>query len=199
MIRLLIAAAVAVAVCWLGGFGWFLYSASHDNASSATADAIVVLTGGPDRVETGFRLLVEGAAQRLLISGAGDKTDLADLAHLGGIDPLALERHITLGHAAHSTRGNALETASWVRDQRVGTLLVVTSWFHMPRALVELRRAMPEVATLAYPVGRLDPAELIRGGMTRRVIGEYHKYLASLVGFNAMPFTVVTRETGCTR
>ena len=33
----------------------------------ARADAIVVLTGGPERIETGFRLLVEGRHGALAI------------------------------------------------------------------------------------------------------------------------------------
>ena len=64
-------------------------------------------------MEVALRLLADGAAERLLVSGAGEKTDLAALAHLAGVDPAPLEQQITLGHAAHSTRGNALETVAW--------------------------------------------------------------------------------------
>jgi uncharacterized SAM-binding protein YcdF (DUF218 family) len=186
VLRLLIAAIVAGAVCWLAGFIGFLCIASRTAPPARRVDAIVVLTGGPDRVEVAFRLLLDGVADRLLISGAGEKTGLDILAHLANIDPAPIEQQITLGHAAHSTHGNALETASWAREQGVGSLLVVTSWFHMPRALVELRRAMPAVSARPYPVGRLDSAELARGGTARRVIGEYHKYLAALAGFTTV-------------
>ena len=188
LLRLLIATAVAGTGTWLAGFGWFLYLASLGTPPPPHVDAIVVLTGGPDRVEVALRLMADAAADRLLISGAGERTDLAALAHIAGIDTDPLEQQITLGHAAHSTRGNALETAAWVQDQGVGTLLVVTSWFHMPRALIELRRAMPAVTIHPYPVGRLDPGELTNGSEARRVIGEYHKYLAAWAGLSAPPF-----------
>jgi uncharacterized SAM-binding protein YcdF (DUF218 family) len=185
--RLLIAATAGAAAAWLAGFGWFIYLITQPASSPRHADAIVVLTGGPDRVEVAFRLLADGAADRLLVSGVGEKTDLADLAHLAGIDPAPFEQQITLGYAARSTRGNAREIASWAREKGVGTLLVVTSWFHMPRALLELRLAMPAVAPQPYPVGRLDVAEFAHGSGARRVIGEYHKYLATLAWLAASP------------
>jgi uncharacterized SAM-binding protein YcdF (DUF218 family) len=190
LIRLVLAGAAVVPAIWLGGFMSFLYFASRDAPPPPHVDAIVVLTGGPDRVEVALRLLSTGAADRLLVSGAGEKTDFADLAHLAGIDPAPLEPLVTLGHAARSTRGNALETASWAAEQSVGTLLVVTSWFHIPRALVELRRAMPMVTIHPYPVGRPGIAELTHPGGARRLIGEYHKYLAALSGLTASPFVL---------
>ncbi len=109
-------------------------------------------TGGPDRVEVALRLLAGGGAERLLISGAGERTDLPVLARFAGIDPAPLEQRITMGYTAHSTRGNASETAAWVRENKVATLLVVTGWFHMPRALVELRCAMPEATDIPIPL-----------------------------------------------
>jgi uncharacterized SAM-binding protein YcdF (DUF218 family) len=199
LIRLSIAIVVAGASAWFAGFGWFLYLATRDAPPAPHVDAIVVLTGGPDRVEVALRLLVDGAADRLLVSGAGEKTDLAILAHRAAIDPVPLESQITLGHAAHSTRGNALETASWAHDQGVGTLLVVTSWFHMPRALLELRRALPAVTAHPYPVGRFDAAELANGSGARRVIGEYHKYLAAIAGLTASPLVQTALGTEAAR
>ena len=189
----------AVATAWLTGFGWFLYLGVRDIAPPPHVDAIVVLTGGPDRVDIALRLLSTGAADRLLVSGAGEKTDLADLAHLSGLNPAPLEQQITLGHAARTTRGNALETASWAQAGQVRTLLVVTTWFHMPRALVELRRAMPALTLLPYPVGQLRTEELIHAGGVRRLIGEYHKYLAALSGLTASPLVVAAWGAGPAR
>jgi uncharacterized SAM-binding protein YcdF (DUF218 family) len=186
-LRRVSAMATAVAAAWITGFGWFLYLGARDIAPPPHADAIVVLTGGPERVDVALRLLSTGAADRLLVSGAGEKTDVSDLAHLSGMDPAPLEQQITVGHAARTTRGNALETASWARAEKVRTLLVVTTWFHMPRALVEMRRAMPAQRLLPYPVGQLRTEELIQAAPLRRLIGEYHKYLAALSGLTASP------------
>jgi uncharacterized SAM-binding protein YcdF (DUF218 family) len=196
--RLFLTAGAGLTVAWVLGFGWFLHLATWDDRAIPHVDAIVVLTGGRDRVEVALHLLAGGAANRLLVSGAGDRTDLAVLAHLAGIDPAPLEQQITLGHAARSTRGNALETAAWSREQGIGSLLVVTAWFHMPRALLELRRALPEVTLHPYPVGRFGAADLARAGVAWRVIGEYHKYLAAAVGFTASPFASFTRGADLT-
>jgi uncharacterized SAM-binding protein YcdF (DUF218 family) len=196
LLRRLAAVAAGIATLWLLGIGWFLYLATREPPPPPPhVDAIVVLTGGPDRVEVALRLLLDGAGDRLLVSGAGEKTELPDLAHRAGIDPAPVEHQITLGHAAHSTLGNAQETAAWVREHGTGSVLLVTAWFHMPRALVELRRAMPAVTVHPYPVGRLDAEELTRGGMARRVIGEYHKYLAASCGLTALPLAVAVWGT----
>jgi len=195
-IRLLLAVGAATASAWLLGFGWFLHLAAQGAAPLRHVDAIVALTGGPDRVEVALRLFADGIADRLLVSGAGERTDLAALAHLAGVDPAPLEQLVTLGHTAHSTRGNALETAAWATDQRVASLLVVTTWFHTPRALVELRRAMPAVTVQPYPIGHFSTADLTRAGTARRVVGEYHKYLAALAGLTAFPLVISIWEAG---
>jgi uncharacterized SAM-binding protein YcdF (DUF218 family) len=195
LIRLLLAAGGGISVLWVLGLAWFLHLASREATPPSHADAIVVLTGGPDRVEVALRLLANGTADRLLVSGAGERTDFAALAHRAGLDPAPLEQQIKLGHAAHTTRGNAIETAAWAHDQGVDSLLVVTAWFHMPRAMVELRRAMPAVTVVAYPVGRLSSEELTRGGEVRRLIGEYHKYLAALTGLTASPLAIAAWGT----
>jgi len=193
-VRLMVGAG-GLALGWLLGFGWFLWLTSQSAAPAPAVDAIVVLTGGPDRVEVGLRLLAGGTGRRLLVSGAGEKTDLAALARRAELDPAPLEQRITLGHAAHSTRGNALETADWAREHDTHSLLVVTSWFHMPRALVELRRAMPAVTILPYPVGHLDAGEFTHPGMARRLVGEYHKYLAALTGLTGLPLMIAAWGT----
>jgi uncharacterized SAM-binding protein YcdF (DUF218 family) len=199
MIRLLLAGCASVAALWLLGFAWFLYLALREVPPPPHTDAIVALTGGPGRVEVALRLLSIGAADRLLVTGAGEKTDLAVLARRAGLDPTPFAQQITLGHAARTTRGNALETAAWAREQDVGTLLVVTTWFHMPRALVELRRAMPGVTANPYPVGRVNAEDLAVRGTARRVIEEYHKYLAAVAGLTASPLAIAawgTESTG---
>ena len=175
-----------LALAWGVGFVWFLHLATLPAVPVAHADGIVVLTGGAERIEAGLRLLAGDRARSMLISGIGGKADLAALAHGSGVDTASLTDRITLGRAAMSTHGNALETATWVRDNRIGTLIVVTAWYHMPRALTELRRMLPGVTLLPEPVraqpkpGHADPSVT---GTTRLLIEEYSKYLVVLTGF----------------
>ncbi len=57
---------------------------------------------------------------------------------------------------AIDTIGNANETAGWIRSNGYQTILVVTNNYHMPRSLLELRRANPGISFIAYPVVNSD-------------------------------------------
>lgn len=167
------------------GFLWFLAEAAAvPSAPPARTDAIVVLTGGAERVETGLRLLEEGAAPRLLVSGAAARLTLAELARAHGREPAALAGRVSLGHAAATTIGNAAEAAAYAKAWGLSSIRVVTAGYHMPRALLELRRALPGMTLVPHPI---QPAGL-RDGSTPRLrawtlrVGEYLKYLAAAAG-----------------
>lgn len=171
------------------GFAHFLaLTASAPAGPWPAADGIAVLTGGAERVETGLRLLREGRGRVLLVSGAHRDVGLADVARLAAMQPEDLAGRVALGHLATSTRGNAAEIASWARAEGIHSLLVVTAGYHMPRALLELRRALPEVALLPHP---MLPAALREAGAAGRLrtwslLGrEYLKYLAVWSGIGS--------------
>jgi uncharacterized SAM-binding protein YcdF (DUF218 family) len=174
---------------WLGGFIWFLRAVQEPATHSSAADAIVVLTGGAERVETGFRLLDEGLAPRLFVSGVHPDSRLADLARGAGVDPAKLAGRVELGHAAASTRGNAVEIAAWARPRQIATIRLVTAGYHMPRARAELRRAMPGLRVQAHPV---TPARLRAEGAFWQprnwglLFGEYMKFLGAELGLSAI-------------
>ena len=168
----------------LAGFAWFLHAALVAAAAAGAADGIVALTGGAERVETALKLLAEGRARVLLVSGVGGATEFAALARRAGVDP-ALRVRVTLGRTAASTRGNAAETADWTRANGLRSLIVVTAGYHMPRALAELSRALPEVAL--YPVPVLPPAMREPGPNALRLLaGEYTKWLAAEAGLSSL-------------
>ncbi|MCA3351572.1 MAG: YdcF family protein [Roseomonas sp.] len=181
--------ALALLLLWLGGFIWFLRAVQEAAADVGAADAIVVLTGGTERVETGFRLLEEGAAPRLFVSGVHPDSRLADLARGAGVDPAKLTGRVELGHAAASTRGNAVEIAAWAKQRNVASIRLVTAGYHMPRARTELRRAMPGLHVQAHPV---TPSRLRAEGAFWRprnwglLLGEYMKFLGAEAGLSAI-------------
>ena len=170
---------ITLAVLWAAGFGWFVNKVAKERPVSPMphTDGIVVLTGGADRVRAGLRLLVQGAAPLLLISGAGPGTDLADFMPRGGVDARSAAAHITLGHAAHSTRGNARETAAWVTRHHLRSVMLVTADYHMPRALLELRRHLPGVRLIADPVQPPAMAHPARWPALKVLADEFCKYL----------------------
>ncbi len=122
------------------------------------ADAIVVLTGGTERVERAVELLSEGRAMRLLISGVHPGTTPKQIASITSGDMPLFECCIDLDRMALNTTGNATETAAWVREHGFKSLLVVTSAYHLPRAKTELAEVLPDVELVPYPVyqPRLD-------------------------------------------
>jgi uncharacterized SAM-binding protein YcdF (DUF218 family) len=168
---------------WVGGLLWFV----HDGLSQADdpalrTDAIVVLTGGRLRIETAVDLFGEGKAQKLFISGVNHHVDREALTRL--FEPVANRAQccIVLGHDADNTLGNARETAQWMRQERYSSLRLVTSWYHMPRSLLEFRQAMPDMRIVASPVfAKADPGEnRLTAWIDAAVltIGEYHKFVA---------------------
>lgn len=183
LFRWLRLAAVALFALWFGGLAAFVASGLSRRADpSARTDAIVVLTGGRLRLETGLRLLAAGAATTLFISGVNRRVDRDEL--LRALGPAAEKKAccIVLGHEAADTFGNARETAAWMRAEGYRSLRLVTSWYHMPRSLLEFERAMPAVRIVADPVfaPRLDPEGWWSWhGAPLLVIGEYGKYLAA--------------------
>jgi uncharacterized SAM-binding protein YcdF (DUF218 family) len=185
LVASLAAGLAALALAWTAGFVWFAHAAWTAGAEPPPyADGIVALTGGAERIETALKLLAEDRARLLLVSGVGGGVEFSPLAHRAGVDP-ALSDRVTLGRTAASTRGNAAETADWVRANGVGSLIVVTASYHMPRALAELGRTLPGVDL--HPVPVVSPALRQPGlGALRLLAGEYTKWLAAEAGLSGL-------------
>ena len=182
--RATVFAAAVVALAF--GFGFLRFAAGLQGLEAPPgrhADAMVVLTGGTDRISDAVDLLAGGQAGRLLITGVNPSTSPESLARrLPRIRGL-VDCCVTLGYQALDTTGNAAETAAWVRANRFRSLIVVTSNYHMPRALAEIGGRLRGVELLAHPVvsegARARPWWLSPHRI--RLIGsEYVKYLAVL-------------------
>jgi uncharacterized SAM-binding protein YcdF (DUF218 family) len=137
----------------IGGFFSFVNSLSRAEPSSLPkGDAIVALTGGTDRIPDAIGWLAQGHGERLLISGVSTQTSVDQLAQKSPRLKAWLTCCVDLDHQARNTVGNAEETRRWARGKGYRSLVVVTSSYHMPRALLELKRHMPETQFIAAPV-----------------------------------------------
>ncbi|MBV8939636.1 MAG: YdcF family protein [Alphaproteobacteria bacterium] len=199
LLRRMILCSLALALAWLLGLLGFVSLIPSPAADDAPAtDAIVVLTGGGGRIERGITLLAEGKAPLLFISGMENRAEPSRLLQqfLPGrpADPALAERIFT-GTEARNTIGNVAETARFIHAHHVRSFRLVTSAYHMPRALAEFHYGLPHARIVPVPVMPEDflLARWWRPGTleNQRVLSEYHKWLGAyarhaLIGLRRM-------------
>jgi uncharacterized SAM-binding protein YcdF (DUF218 family) len=172
-------AAVAVLLLTLG-FMWFIWRVpANEVVLDRDADGIVVLTGGASRITDAIELLAAGHGRRLLISGVNRSTNRSEISRLNPEFARIVRCCVDFDRSLN-TLGNAIETRRWSEARGFHSLIVVTSNYHMPRALVEIGHQLPDVALVPFPVVtdklRLEPWW---GNMatTRLLLLEYAKYI----------------------
>ena len=187
-------AAVAMALFVFFCLGFLVFvarlNALYVPDGAARMDAIVVLTGGKYRVAQSLELLRERQGKRLLISGVHPDTSMQSLISLVPEQADLLRCCVDLGREATSTVGNAWEAKRWVERGGYRRILLVTSNYHMPRSLMELRRAMPGVSLTPYPVFHEDiiVSDWWRDvGTAELLLKEYIKFIASAARAHLYP------------
>jgi len=170
---------------WLAGlllFAAFILTMDKPQTTTGDqADAIIVFTGGSKRIETGLTLLKQQQAPVLFISGVGPNLDIDTVYKLWSDDDSAETLCcFELGKKATNTIGNAIETKQWASDNHISSIILVTSDYHMPRAVIELRKEMPALSVSPYVV-KGGPDMLKNTHYWRLIFEEYHKTFYSLL------------------
>jgi uncharacterized SAM-binding protein YcdF (DUF218 family) len=187
--RVAVTAAIlgVIGLAFAAGFILFARTVASYNPSPANrGEAIVVLTGGELRLVAAAKLLSDGRGARLLISGVNPQTTLESLKRISKLSDRLFDCCVDIDFAS-STTGNADETKAWAQARGFKRLILVTSSYHMPRSLVELRRAMPGVTLIPYPVvpHRLHAQRWWTDAYTARVlVWEYVKFLPSAARYS---------------
>jgi uncharacterized SAM-binding protein YcdF (DUF218 family) len=179
VVLILIALAVFLIV---GIVRFFVVVTSYESSVGAQADAIVVLTGGKSRINAGMQLLQMRQAKRMLISGVHRDTSAKAI-----FDRFLEYRDlnsccIDIDRIAVNTAQNARETAKWMNHNGFKSLIVVTSDYHMPRALLEMKRAMPDIVLVPHAVGPVPipgKAGIDISEQTKMIVREYFKTMVS--------------------
>jgi uncharacterized SAM-binding protein YcdF (DUF218 family) len=178
------ALAIISAASAIGFFGFLYQLRSSEVPLDRRADGIVVLTGGSSRVSDAMELLGGGYGKRLLISGVHPTNAASDISRSLPESQSLLRCCVDLDRSAVNTRSNAEQTRRWAHERGFKSLIVVTSNYHMPRAIVELSHAMPDVQLIPFAVvgekWREEPWWM-SGPTLRLLISEYAKYLATEV------------------
>jgi uncharacterized SAM-binding protein YcdF (DUF218 family) len=183
-LRLIFDGLMVLLVMLLLGFFVFVRSVEREQRQTGyVADGIAVLTGGVSRIDEAMKLLAQGKAKRVLITGVyrgTTKEELEQLANQGG---QYFTCCVDIDKEARNTSDNATETSQWVAEKGYRSIFVVTSNYHMPRALAELARVMPTVVLIPHSVVD-NNVHLERWwnypGTTKLLLSEYLKYLPAL-------------------
>ena len=168
----------------IGFVGFLSQLRNGELKPSANADGIVVLTGGSSRVADAMELLANGFGKRLLISGVHPTNGVSDLARSLPDSETLLTCCVDLDRSAVNTRSNAVETRRWAHERGFRSLIVVTSNYHMPRAIVELSHEMPDIELIPFSVigdKWRDEPWWFSAPTLRLLLSEYAKYLAAEV------------------
>jgi uncharacterized SAM-binding protein YcdF (DUF218 family) len=167
--------------CWFLGllrYIWLIPALPPE----VTADAIVVFTGGADRIRTGCILFQKNYGTHLLISGVQPGVQQQDICAEINADPA----RITLDYKALNTLNNVLETKNWIESHGFQRVYLVTAHYHLPRAISLLKQELPNVDIIAYPVITQEfkqPYWWIQPRILLKFLREYHKFLLTQLHF----------------
>jgi len=167
---------------WLAGLLIFFFcvATADPKHPEANTDVVIVLTGGSNRIEEGLRLMADDRAKAMLVTGVHPNVTREMLINRwnGGEEAkIGLLKHccVFIEHKAASTEDNAEEALAWLNRNggpRGVNIRLVTSDYHMPRAKLLFRRAMPDAQIYTWPVKTKD---MMTRNFMRTLVTEYVK------------------------
>ena len=213
-----------VGIFWVLGFGLYLKNMDQVPMGSPSGDAIIVLTGGRDRIEEGLSLFEAGKAPILLISGVGRGVRLPEILKsdpklIDTFDAKATKgskvltykddqnRQIYLDYNPTTTKENALYTQEFIKKHKITKVHLVTANYHMARSLLEFKERIPGCEIYPHAVKVVQPFDLnwLENVKLRCLFfAEYHKLLGTwlrygvknmLIAFNLYPKSTQPLET----
>jgi uncharacterized SAM-binding protein YcdF (DUF218 family) len=159
-------------IAWALGFVWFA-AILPQPIGAGRSDAAIVLTGGEGRIPRALEVLGKGWVRRVMVSGVDSEVRPGEFAAEYAVAPRTMRCCVSIEQVSVDTRSNAREAASWIAANKVRSVRLVTSDWHMRRAAWELGQAAPGVE-IARDAVRTRPS-------LRILFVEYHKLIARRV------------------
>ena len=120
---------------------------------------IVILTGGTNRIKDGLNLIEDFKKSKkinykILVSGTGTGFTKSSLKKKLGpnFNPSLIKCCIDLDSVSKNTFTNASETFKWARKNDIKEFILITSNYHMPRAILEFKNIMPKLKIYTYAI-----------------------------------------------
>jgi uncharacterized SAM-binding protein YcdF (DUF218 family) len=126
-----------------------LLSRRDPGPQARPADAIFVLTGGEGRIQEGYRAWSGGAARELYILGAGRRIPIARIVPEASRIPSEALSRIHVEGWSVNTLENAFSAKSAVGEGKYSSVILVTSDYHVPRAVLAFRKVLPKDVSLS--------------------------------------------------
>lgn len=155
----------------------FAYKTFSLKSRDIATDAIVVLTGGLGRVDEGVRLYRAGKSSWLILAGVDPSVRKADLYREKRGDRSSSK--VILEQTSRNTLENALYARELILENRISSIRLITSRYHMKRATLFFREVLPkDIAIYPHPVDsrNLLPDWWGHAGSFRLLLSEFYKY-----------------------
>lgn len=179
--KIIVAAVIADVFfwAWFAGFVWFsIIINGYGIQENVKTEAVVVLTGGKNRVSEAVKILNNNLADKLFISGVSNKVSINNIENTIGAKILYPERTY-LGYKAKNTIQNAEEVADWLQRNHITSVRLVTSNYHIPRSIAELSAYKLPLTVIPHPVysDKIAKDWWKSWATFKFIANEYNKYL----------------------
>lgn len=187
LFKLFIISVFFIAFSWFIGLLIFTTCIDNYDKNNEKTDAIVVLTGGKNRIKEAKKLFNEDFADKMFISGVSKEVSLDDIIKPEEVK-IIYKNKIEIGQEAKNTVENAIEINEWILKNDIKSIRLVTSNYHMPRSLEEIKSKNDDVKIIIHPVftDNLSKHWWSSRKTFRFIASEYNKFLFAYIknGFN---------------
>ncbi len=139
----------------------FLNLGNKKEIISENKKAIVVLTGGPRRLEEGFQLLEKKMGGALFISGVNPIVTIKDLkkilnANTSNKKNILFDCCVYYEKKSENTQSNSIEANKWLTENEYNEIFLVTSSSHMPRSIYEFKKNAPKITIYPWNIAEKE-------------------------------------------